>query len=260
MSEVNLYIVITSSDYCACHREKERERETAINRQIIHTKYRLRAVMDCKLYKWMCPWMLKRSIWCPICSARITGLSRNNGDVFKKNSNPQVKKDLEMCNACFGGKHWIVELRNIRSTHPKWLVKEIKFQSSQRQRMIYEWSMSIFSKVYCIYPFHSAGGTSSLGKISVSSPCIHHQINEAGQASGKLGKLVFGACVATPTGQVFKWHFPQWYPGSTVPALWRGAMIQLMGSYSNSSISSCFVWMNFTRFYQSLNWQVGPFW
>lgn len=31
MSELNLYIVITSSDYCACHREKERERETAIN-------------------------------------------------------------------------------------------------------------------------------------------------------------------------------------------------------------------------------------
>ena len=27
MSELNLYIVITSSDYCACHREKERERD-----------------------------------------------------------------------------------------------------------------------------------------------------------------------------------------------------------------------------------------
>lgn len=41
-----------------------------------------------------------------------------------KNQQPQVKKDLEMCNACFWGKHWIVELRNFRSTHPKWLVKD----------------------------------------------------------------------------------------------------------------------------------------
>lgn len=75
-----------------------------------------------------------------------------------------------------------------------------------------------------------------------------------------------GACVATPTGQVFKWHFPQWSPGFTVPALWRGAMIQRMGWkrmavwYSNSSMVLALSGWISQDFYQSLNWHVGPFW